>query len=50
MLRSILIGLDRSEYSRNAIDVGIDLAGKTRALLVGLGVVDSPRFARSSRA
>ena len=42
MLRSILIGLDGSDYSRTAIDVGIDLARKTGALLVGLGVVDEP--------
>jgi len=42
MLRSILIGLDGSDYSRSAIDVGIDLARKTGALLVGLGVVDEP--------
>ena len=42
MLRSILVGLDGSDYSRSAIDVGIDLARKTGALLVGLGVVDEP--------
>jgi nucleotide-binding universal stress UspA family protein len=42
MLRSILVGLDGSDYSRSAIDVGIYLARKTGALLVGLGVVDEP--------
>jgi nucleotide-binding universal stress UspA family protein len=42
MLRSILIGLDGSDYSRNAVDAGIYLARKTGALLVGLGVVDEP--------
>ena len=42
MLRSILIGLDGSDYSRSAIEVGISLARKTGALLVGLGVVDEP--------
>jgi nucleotide-binding universal stress UspA family protein len=42
MLRSILVGLDGSDYSRSAIDVGIFLARKTGALLVGLGIVDEP--------
>ena len=42
MLRSILVGLDGSQYSKSAIDVGIYLARKTGALLVGLGVVDEP--------
>jgi nucleotide-binding universal stress UspA family protein len=42
MLRSILVGLDGSDYSRSAVDVGIYLARKTEALLVGLGVVDEP--------
>jgi nucleotide-binding universal stress UspA family protein len=42
MLRSILVGLDGSDYSRSAIEVGIYLARKTDALLVGLGVVDEP--------
>ncbi len=42
MLRSILVGLDGSDYSKSAIDVGIYLARKTQALLVGLGVVDEP--------
>jgi nucleotide-binding universal stress UspA family protein len=42
MVRSILVGLDGSDYSRSAIAVGIYLARKTNALLVGLGVVDEP--------
>ena len=42
MLRSILVGLDGSDYSKSAVEVGIYLARKTRALLVGLGVVDEP--------
>jgi nucleotide-binding universal stress UspA family protein len=42
MLRSILVGLDGSDYSKSAIEVGISLARKTGALLVGLGVVDEP--------
>jgi nucleotide-binding universal stress UspA family protein len=42
MLRSILVGLDGSDYSRSAVAVGIYLARKANALLVGLGVVDEP--------
>jgi nucleotide-binding universal stress UspA family protein len=42
MLRSILVGLDGSDYSHSAVDVGIFLARKTSALLVGLGIVDEP--------
>ncbi len=42
MLSSILVGLDGSDYSHSAIEVGIYLARKTGALLVGLGVVDEP--------
>jgi nucleotide-binding universal stress UspA family protein len=42
MLRSILVGLDGSDFSHSAIEVGIYLARKTGALLVGLGVVDEP--------
>jgi len=42
MLRSILVGLDGSDYSQSAVNVGIYLARKTNALLVGLGVVDEP--------
>lgn len=40
MLRSILLGLDGSEFSHAAIGLGISLARETQALLVGLGVVD----------
>ncbi len=42
MLRSILVGLDGSDYSKSAVEVGIYLARKTKALLVGHGVVDEP--------
>lgn len=42
MLRSILVGLDGSEYSHSAIEVGIYLSRRTGAMLVGLGVVDEP--------
>lgn len=40
MLRSVLLGLDGSEFSQSAISLGISLARETQALLVGLGVVD----------
>lgn len=40
MLKSILIGLDGSEYSTAAVELGIRWAKKLDALLVGLGVVD----------
>lgn len=42
MLRSILVGLDGSDYSQSAVEVGIYLARKTQSLLVGLGIVDEP--------
>lgn len=42
MLRSILVGLDGSDYSKSAVEVGVYLARKTGALLVGLGIVDEP--------
>jgi nucleotide-binding universal stress UspA family protein len=42
MLKSILIGLDGSDYSAAAIDFAILWARRFDALLVGLGVVDEP--------
>jgi nucleotide-binding universal stress UspA family protein len=38
----MLVGLDGSDHSTSAIEVGIYLARKTGALLVGLGVVEEP--------
>ena len=40
-MRSILVGLDDSEYSAAAVRLGIDWARKYDMLLVGLGIVDS---------
>lgn len=40
MAKRILIGLDGSVYSQNAIELGIELAKKDSSVLVGIGVVD----------
>ena len=42
MLRSILIGLDGSNYSTAAIDLGIRWAQRSGATLIGMGIVDEP--------
>jgi nucleotide-binding universal stress UspA family protein len=42
MLRSVLIGVDGSPYSRTAVELGIGWAGRTGAMLVGLGIIDEP--------
>jgi nucleotide-binding universal stress UspA family protein len=42
MLKSILVGLDGSNFSRAALDLGIEWAQTFDAVLVGLGVVDEP--------
>lgn len=42
MLRTILIGLDGSAYSHNAIELGIRWAKEHGSLLAGLGIVDEP--------
>lgn len=44
MIRSVLIGLDRSPASRAAIEWGIEWCGRQGALLVGLGVVPEPEI------
>lgn len=48
MLRSILIGLDGSDGSTAAVDLGIRWARRTNALLVGIGIVDEPTIARAA--
>lgn len=48
MLRSILIGLDGSEESAAAVKLGIAWAGRTGALLVGIGILDEPTIARAA--
>lgn len=42
MLRTMLVGLDGSRYSQAAVELGIRWALRTRAMLVGLGIVDEP--------
>ncbi|QEH32676.1 Universal stress protein family protein [Aquisphaera giovannonii] len=42
MVRSILVGLDGSDFSKSAVEMGIALSRRTGALLVGLGIVDEP--------
>ncbi len=46
MLRSILIGLDESAYSSEALELGIRWARRFDAILVGLGIVDEPTICR----
>jgi nucleotide-binding universal stress UspA family protein len=48
MLRTMLIGLDGSEASTAAVKLGIDWAGRTKALLVGIGILDEPTIARAA--
>jgi nucleotide-binding universal stress UspA family protein len=47
MLKSILIGLDNTERSDGAVQLGIQWAGQTDALLVGLMVVDEEALQRA---
>jgi len=42
MLRSILVGLDGSVYSTNAMELGIRWARQFNATLVGMGIIDEP--------
>ena len=42
MLKSLLVGIDGSGYSRAAVELGIAWAKQFDALLVGLGVIDQP--------
>lgn len=42
MLKTLMVGIDGSEYSRRAVGLGIEWAKRFDALLVGLGVVDQP--------
>lgn len=46
MLRSILIGLDESAYSSEALELGIRWARHFDAMLVGLGIVDEPTICK----
>ncbi len=42
MTRSILLGLDGSEYCDALIGLGIRMAKRTGAFLVGMGIIDEP--------
>jgi nucleotide-binding universal stress UspA family protein len=42
MIRSILLGVDGSEHSQTALELGIRWARQANALLVGIGVIDEP--------
>jgi nucleotide-binding universal stress UspA family protein len=44
MIRSLLVGLDESEFSWAAVDFGIELAKEHDALLVAVAVVCEPLF------
>lgn len=48
MIRSLLVGLDESEFSAAAVDYGIELAKQYDALLVGVAVVVEPLFRDST--
>lgn len=40
MLRSMIVGLDGTEYSHSAMELGIQWSARLDAMVVGLGVVD----------
>ena len=46
MLRSILVGVDGSEYSTAAVELGIQWAQRSGAVLVGLGIIDAPTISK----
>jgi nucleotide-binding universal stress UspA family protein len=46
MLRSILVGLDGSAYSAAAVELGIQWAQHSGAVLVGLGIIDAPTICK----
>jgi nucleotide-binding universal stress UspA family protein len=47
MLRSVLVGLDGSAYSAAAVELGIRWAQRWDAVLVGLGIVDTPTIRKA---
>lgn len=50
MVRTILVGLDGSAYSGAAVEMGIQWAKKTNAMLVGLGIIDEPTICKPEAA
>lgn len=49
MLRTILVGIEPSEFSTAALDLGVRWAQQFDAMLVGIGVVDRPGICRADR-
>jgi nucleotide-binding universal stress UspA family protein len=47
MVRSILVGLDGSPFSRGAVELAVGWARQSDALIVGLGVIDEPTICQS---
>lgn len=45
LIEKILIATDGSEYTRNAVDYGVDLAKSTGAKLLAIYVIDTAAFA-----
>lgn len=48
MLRSILVGLDGSEYAAAAANLAVEWSRRHDALLVGLGIIDEPGIRQPS--
>jgi len=46
MIRSMLVALDGTEFSKSAMELGIQWATRMDAMIVGLGIVDEPEFGR----
>ena len=46
MLRSVLVGVDSSEYSTAAMELGIQWAQRSGAVLVELGMIDAPTISK----
>ena len=46
MLQSLLVGVDGSEYSEAAVELGIRWAQRSGTVLVGLGIIDAPTISK----
>lgn len=47
MLQSMVVGIDGSVYSTSAVELGIRWAQRWDAVLVGLGIVDTPTICKA---
>lgn len=47
MLRSMIVGLDGSDFSKSAAELGIQWASRMDAMIVGLGVIDAEEVCRA---